>query len=185
MPVNTGVPLLAALALAACGSPGRVDGTIDARPVPVASAVLLVPLSTSAGYGAVVELSDRPGLCEALERSVRPGDELYVRLELSHRDGEGDLLALDVGDYELVAPGSPTATGTESRVALVRAGSRDAKCQPVFTGHGASGRVKLRAYSATAAQGTFTIEGTGLSLAGEFSADRCAQVDQSSAPTCR
>jgi hypothetical protein len=179
------VPALLAVALAACGSPGRLDGTIDARPVAVASAVLVVPRSTAAGYGARLWISDRPALCETLESGGRAGEELYLQVDLSHFDSEARPLGIDVGEYRVLAVGAPSNTGEESRSALVTALRTDAACRSVFAAPGASGVVRLREVAPDRLAGTFAVEAPNLSVSGEFSADRCPQFDQQQAPSCR
>lgn len=178
------ISFAALVVLAACAGPGRIDGVIDGEGTTVGAGLYVLPLSEKPDYGARIELTNAPELCEVIAARRRPSSETFLRIDLNHFSEQNTRLPIDPGTYTIVTTGTATGLGEETRYALVKAVRTDATCRPTTGKDASTGTVTVREVSERHIVGTFAAEGDGLSVTGEFSVERCADVNPAAATDC-
>ena len=189
------VPMLSALALAACATspraPNSVDGPGLGKSLVIAEAVWWVaPFNTTEaqekGQAAYVLMSTEPNLCDrAVANTVIPGEN-FVGLSMIDIAGTVTSAPSAPGDYTV-----PIESYWAPKTAWLGSDTYDAQCTHTSGGFARSGTITISSVDASNFIGSFAVSistaGAG-DLSGTFTPQPCpglANVPQGKLPACQ
>lgn len=169
------IQLLVAASLAACGSPGSVDGTVKGQSYKVsssASATVSISFGTATIHGAAIAMASTSGLCTDAGMNVVHPSQQYVTLFLA-----------DVNNLNFT---TPTVPGTYSiyqsnttpppKAATLSVGTYDATCNAIASQSASaiSGTVMLESISGNKFTGSYDVAlDSGDHITGDFDPEGC------------
>jgi hypothetical protein len=172
--------LFAVLALAACGGPGSFEGTVNGVNLAVKDSVFVASRNSSDQVTALqLFLTDRPGLCAALQARAQFTSSIVFFATFGHSDpANGQLVVPTAGEY-------PVFSGSLGRFSVPGLAQVDATCQQAHSDFASGGTVTLKGYQAEAGAsmtGSFdlTFNPQGHQGKGSFDADFCDVTGSSS-----
>jgi hypothetical protein len=137
------------LLLSGCGSPGSITGAVRGQRFEVAE--VLSVTDTDSVFGgddtlALVLLSSRPGLCDAIAANAQLRDAQFLMIrtgtfETVHHQLHAPLFP---GDFPVTALSDPSAPIPEGPLALVTYSATDGNCEvPPPVGIGTEGKITI------------------------------------------
>jgi hypothetical protein len=172
---STWLTSLAVVSLAAC-SPNIVNGTVAGNGLVVADAALWAQKDSSGNVeAAVLLLSDKPGLCDALKANRQAKNQTYLVLQLFSFNDQAQRLVPGPGDFTVVDT-DPTRGGNYATAQFVKTDSACVNTLSPAVSKAKSGLVKVSTLALTASShgiGTFDATFGTDNVTGAFSTSYC------------
>ena len=185
------IQLLVVASLAACGSPGSVDGTVKGQAYDVgssASATVTITFGTAQLHGAAIAMASTGGLCKDAEMNVVHPSQQYVTMFLADVNGVSFTTPTVPGTYSIYQ----TGTSPPPKAATLSVGTYDATCQQIETQSAAaiSGTVVLDSISGNKFTGTYDVAlNSGDHITGHFDPEGCpglqTAINDGDNPVCK